>query len=235
MKSAVAIRHIGFEHLGAFEPVLREAGFQVHYWNIGEQDLWTLEPVKTDLIIVLGGPIGVNDSHTYPFLSEELDILEQRITANRPTLGICLGAQLIAAAAGARVYQSGVKEIGFAPITLTDAGRNSCLAPFETAPVTLHWHGDTFDLPAGADLLASTEACTNQAFAIGPNIAGFQFHPEIRANEFEKWLIGHACEIAQAGLDVNALRCAALQYAPELEDKAETVLRGWLADLDWSL
>ena len=96
MKSAVAIRHVGFEDLGAFAPAIRGAGYQVHYWDIGEQDLWTLEPVRTDLLIVLGGPIGAYEDAAYPFLKEEIDILEQRLEANRPTMGVCLGAQLIA-------------------------------------------------------------------------------------------------------------------------------------------
>ena len=104
MKSAVAIRHIGFEHLGAFEPAIRKAGYKLHYWDIGDQELWTLEPVKTDLLIVLGGPIGACEDEAYPFLKDEIDILEQRLEADRPTMGICLGAQLIARAAGARVF-----------------------------------------------------------------------------------------------------------------------------------
>lgn len=232
MKSAVAIRHVGFEDLGAFAPALREAGYQLHYWDIGEQELWTLEPVKTDLLIVLGGPIGAYEDEAYPFLKEEIAILERRIAANRPTLGICLGAQLIARAAGARVYPSGAKEIGFARITLSESGRSSCLAPFADAPITLHWHGDTFDLPAGAERLASTDLCENQAFAIGPKIVGFQFHPEASAKGFEKWLVGHAAELAAAKIDVPRLRADAQTYGPELERKAQEVLSAWLGGLE---
>lgn len=231
MKSAIAIRHVGFEDLGAFAPALRAAGYQIHYWDIGEQELWTLEPVKTDLLIVLGGPIGAYEHDAYPFLKEEIDILERRLAANRPTLGICLGAQLIARAAGARVYSSGAKEIGFAPIRLTEAGRSSCLVPFAGEPVTLHWHGDTFDLPAGAARLASTDLCENQAFAMGPNIVGFQFHPEASAKGFEKWLVGHAVELAAAKIDVPRLRADAQTYGPELERKAQAVLADWLGGL----
>jgi GMP synthase (glutamine-hydrolysing) len=232
MKSAIAIRHVGFEDLGAFAPALRASGYQLHYWDIGEQDVWTLVSVKTDLLIVLGGPIGACEDEAYPFLAEEIAILEQRLAANRPTLGVCLGAQLIARAAGARVFPSGAKEIGFAPITLTEAGRSSCLAPFAEAPVTLHWHGDTFDLPAGAERLASTDLCENQAFAMGPNVIGFQFHPEASAKGFEKWLIGHAAELAAARIDVPRLRSEAQTYGPELERKAQAVLSAWLGGLE---
>jgi len=232
MKSAVAIRHVGFEDLSAFAPALRLAGYQVDYWDIGEQELWTLEPVRTDLLIVLGGPIGAYEDAVYPFLKDEIDLLEQRLAANRPTLGICLGAQLIARAAGARVFPSGAKEIGFAPITLTEAGRSSCLAPFADEPMTLHWHGDTFDLPAGAERLASTDLCENQAFAVGPNIIGFQFHPEASATGFEKWLVGHAAELTAARIDVPRLRADAQTYGPELERKAQAVLSAWLGKLE---
>jgi GMP synthase (glutamine-hydrolysing) len=232
MKSAIAIRHVCFEDLGAFAPTLREAGYQLHYWDIGEQELWTLEPVKTDLLIVLGGPIGAYEDEAYPFLAEEIGILDQRLAANRPTLGICLGAQLIARAAGARVFPSGAKEIGLAPIRLTEAGRSSCLSPFSDHPMTLHWHGDTFDLPAGANRLASTDLCENQAFAMGPNIIGFQFHPEASAKGFEKWLVGHAAELAAARIDVSRLRSEAQTYGPKLERKAQAVLSAWLGGLE---
>lgn len=232
MKSAVAIRHVGFEDLGAFAPALRAAGYQIHYRDIGEQELGTPEPVWADLLIVLGGPIGAYEDDAYPFLREEIAILEQRLAANRPTIGICLGAQLIARAAGARVFPNRAKEIGFAPIALTEAGRSSCLAPFANAPITLHWHGDTFDLPAGAERLAYTDLCENQAFAMGPNIIGFQFHPEASAKDFEKWLVGHAAELAAARIDVPRLRSEAQTYGPELERKAQAVLFAWLGSLE---
>ena len=233
MKSAVAIRHVGFEDMDAFAPAIREAGYTLHYWDIGEQDLWTLEPVKTDLLIVLGGPIGAYEDETYPFLNEEIDILEQRLAAGRPTMGICLGAQLIARAAGAKVYPSGAKEIGFAPISLTETGGASCLAPFAADPRTLHWHGDTFDLPDGAERLASTELCENQAFSMGPNVIGFQFHPETSAKNIEKWLIGHAAELAAAGIDIPRLRAEAEEHGAALERKAHRVATGWLKQLQW--
>lgn len=231
LKTAVAIRHLAFEDLGCFEPALARAGYKVHYYDVGVDELWALEPVKTDLIVVLGGPIGAYEDDKYPFLTEEVDILEQRLRAGRPTIGICLGAQLMARALGAKVYPGPEKEIGFAPLTLTAEGRASCLAAFSDASV-LHWHGDSFELPDGAVRLASTAVCENQAFAFGRNAIAFQFHPEAGADGFERWLIGHTLELHQAGRPVAQLRAEHKALAPDLARRAAACLEGWLAQIE---
>lgn len=230
LPTAVAIRHVGFEDLGAFRMPLERAGYRIHYYDAGIDELWTLEPVKTELVIVLGGPIGAYEEEKYPFLHDELDLLAQRIAAGKPTIGICLGAQLLARALGARVYPAREKEIGFAPVALTDDGRASCLAAIDGAPV-LHWHGDTFDLPEGAVRLASTTVCENQAFAHGRNLIGFQFHPEAGSDGFERWLIGHAHELATAGKDIGQLRADHQRLAPGLRQRAAACLETWLAQI----
>lgn len=126
LKTAVVIRHVHFEDLGTFEAVLTAAGYRIHYYDLGVHELWTLDPPLADLLVVLGGPVGVYEADAYPFLAEERRILEARLEAGRPTLGICLGAQQIAATLGATVAPSGIKEIGFSELTLTDAGRVGC-------------------------------------------------------------------------------------------------------------
>jgi GMP synthase (glutamine-hydrolysing) len=228
MRRALIIRHLAFEDLGAWSPVLQRQGFALDWHEAGVDPLSRWAPTEHDLLIVLGGPIGIYELDLYPWLAEELAFIAARVRGQFPTIGVCLGAQAIASALGARVYPTGKKEIGFAPLSLTHAGTASCLAPFTDDPITLHWHGDTFDLPAGAQLLASTPQTPHQAFALGPKVLGVQFHPEAGGPGFERWLIGHACELAAAGVSIPALRADAARHGPALAAKAERVLQRFL-------
>lgn len=182
---------------------------------------------------MLGGPIGAYEAEIYPFLAHEIALIERRLRADRPTLGICLGCQLMARALGARVYPSGIKEIGWGPLALTREGRASALgalAPERTQ--VLHWHGDTFDLPPGAALLASTALCANQAFSVG-NALALQFHAEIEAPALERWFIGHACEIgATEGVDVPSLRRDSANWGPKLAIAGREMFAAWLDALE---
>lgn len=231
-KTAIAIRHVMFEDLNGFTPALQAAGYRIRYLDIGDPTFCrNPDPADPDLLIILGGPIGAYEDIRYPFLKDELRLIEARLSTGRPLMGICLGAQLIARAAGANVFPTGTKEIGFAPITLTEAGAASCLRPFSRSPITLHWHGDTFDLPSGAVRLASTALCDNQAYSLGPSTIGFQFHPEATGAAIEAWLVGHAVELATADIDVATIRADAQRLAGELADKARAVAADWLAAL----
>src|SRR5450759_3411009 len=205
-KSVVALRHVHFEDLGHFAPVLERHGYGLTYCDVGIDPLMGLDPLATDLLIVLGGPIGAYEEGQYPFLHEELALLTSRLAANRPTFGICLGSQLIARALGARVYPMGVKEIGFSPIRLTPEGMRSCLSTFAEDGTVLHWHGDTFDLPTGAAHLAYTETCANQAFAYGPNILGLQFHAEMAAPKWQHLTSSAGSLVTPASLPPPAYR-----------------------------
>lgn len=230
-KTALAIRHLLFEDLGTFAPVLEETGHTLRTLDIGRDPLSAFDPLKPDLVVVLGGPIGVYETETYPFLAHELELIRARLAANRPTLGICLGAQMMAAAMGARVAPSGVKEIGFSPLTLGPAGEQSPLRHLAAIPV-LHWHGDMFDIPAGAQLLAATDKCPHQAFAHGPNLLALQFHPEaVSETGIEPWLIGHTVELGAAGIDPRALRHDAERLGPALREAARAMLLEWLDQL----
>jgi GMP synthase (glutamine-hydrolysing) len=232
MRSAVVIRHVHFEDLGAFAPVLERHGYRVRYLDPSLGELPAATADAADLLVVLGGPIGAYEDDLYPFLHDELELIARRLADERPLLGVCLGAQLIARALGARVHPGPAKEIGWAPLTLTDAGRESPLKPLDDLPV-LHWHGDTFDLPEGAVRLASTPICANQAFAIGDHVLAFQFHPEATEAGFERWLVGHACEIAGApGISVPGLRAQACDLAASSAAQGQACLDAWLAGLE---
>lgn len=223
---ACIVRHLAFESLGTFAPVLASAGFDLSIMDAGVDDVF--EPIlRSDLVVVLGGPIAVYQQDIYPFLGDELRALGRRLREGRPTLGICLGAQLMAAALGARVYPGPAPEIGVAGIELTEAGRSSCLAPLAGQPV-LHWHGDTFDLPDGATLLASTPAYARQAFALGRNVLALQFHPEVDPHRFEQWLIGHAAQLSASNIDVLELRASMKQAGNALHVAGVSMLGHWL-------
>lgn len=226
-----AIRHVGFEHLGSFARPLARAGYDIEYLDAATRDLGSIDPLEAAILVILGGPIGVYKHAAYPILDRQAALLRARLAADRPTLGICLGAQLIAAALGSRVRPGPCKEIGWECLTLTGAGKAGPLGALDGVPV-LHWHGDTFDLPAGCDLLASTASYRQQAFARGRNVLGLQFHAEPLAAEFEHWLIGHACELAGAGIDPNVLRTDASRHAKTLEAAAEVMLSAWLDGLE---
>jgi GMP synthase (glutamine-hydrolysing) len=232
-REVLAVRHVYFEDLGSFERVLGDRGRPVRYVDVGFARVGALNPTSASLMVILGGPINACDDARYPTLAPIAALIEKRIAAGLPTLGICLGAQLIARVLGARVYAAAHKEIGWTPLTLTDAGRASPLRHLDGASTSmLHWHGDTFDLPTGATRLASTPLCENQAFAWGDNVLGLQCHPEVRADRFEPWLISNAGELDDAGIDINTLRAETAQHAPRMETQARLMLHEWLEALD---
>jgi len=169
-------QHVPFEGLGCIEPWLTAAGHEVTNTAFYlSSELPVLNEI--DLLIVMGGPMSVNDEAEFPWLAAEKQFVRSAINAGKPVLGICLGAQLIANALGARVYKNQVKEIGWFPIEKVGSGKGNCFS-FPPALDVFHWHGETFDLPEGAHHLARSVGCENQAFQVGENVIGLQFHLE---------------------------------------------------------
>jgi GMP synthase (glutamine-hydrolysing) len=227
IKKCLAVRHVAFEDLGLFGPVVSSRGYGVRYHDAGVQPMDPETFLAPDLLIVLGGPIGVYEADKYPFITDEIAAIAARLQAGKPTLGICLGAQMMAAALGAGVAPGPAKEIGWAPLTLTAEGRASVLGSLGATPV-LHWHGDNCELPKGCSLLASTAHCPVQAFMRAPSQLALQFHLETEPSRFETWLVGHTVELSKAGIDPRDLRKQVQEVAPAVRETGQKVLSAWL-------
>jgi GMP synthase (glutamine-hydrolysing) len=226
---ALALRHVHFEDCGTLTSVLRERGFEIRYIEAGRDNLRDVDVTTPELLIGLGGPVSVYEAHRYPWITDELRLFERRLATRRPVLGICLGAQMLARVLGSRVFP-GQKELGWTPLVLTPEGESSAVAPLGPDNTSmLHWHGDTFDLPEKATLLASTEQVAHQVFSWERFVLAFQCHPEVRHEEIESWLIGHASEIAAAsGASVEQLRKDTQYYGPTLTACAKASFTEWL-------
>ncbi|API59455.1 glutamine amidotransferase [Tardibacter chloracetimidivorans] len=230
MKSALVIRHVPYEDLAAFRAPISQAGYAIGYAEVDDAAFDGIDFLAPDLLILMGGPMGVYETDRHPWIPHELARLSARIAADRPTLGVCLGSQMMAAAMGADVYPGPVKEVGFAPVTLTDTGRDSPLGAVGDTPI-LHWHGDSFDLPENVALLASTPSYAHQAFARGPNILALQCHPEMDGEGLENWLAGADAYLASAGTDAPTIRADADRLGPTAGRKGAAVMRAWLEQL----
>ncbi len=173
---AHTLQHVPFEGLGSIEPWLVSAGYTLTSTRLfAAESLPDLRDI--DWVVILGGPMSVHDEDAYPWLAAEKRFVREAVRSGKPVLGICLGAQLIANAMGARVYRNPVKEIGWFPVHAV-GGDAASVFRFPPSQTVFHWHGETFDLPSGAVRLAQSDACANQAFQLGRNVIGLQFHLE---------------------------------------------------------
>jgi GMP synthase-like glutamine amidotransferase len=172
-----ALFHASFETLGAIEDWINTQNHSLTRFPLFHSPVLP-SPFEVDMLVMMGGPMGVNEEAIYPWLIAEKELIRQCAVLGKPILGICLGAQLIASALGKRVYPGAYREIGWFPVTWTDQARRFGI-PAETSTF-FHWHGDTFDIPDGAVHLASSEATPNQAFLYNGHIVALQFHPEVK-------------------------------------------------------
>jgi GMP synthase (glutamine-hydrolysing) len=231
MQNAVAIRHVAFEGAGILESVLQDRGIELRYLEAGVDDLTPAQ--DADLLVVLGGPIGIYEVERYPFLKQELSTIETAVKKGMPVVGICLGCQALAAVLAARVYPGKQKELGWDEMTLTKEGKASPLGAIDGIRV-LNWHGDTFDLPQGATRLASTEITPNQAFIYGPKVLALQFHVELPERDLERWLIGHTLELATSKVDLGKMRADTTRFAPAANVAGKRLFSDWLDALSAS-
>ena len=231
MKTALVIRHTPYEGIAGFRAPVEAAGYAIDRIDVTDPAFPEIDFDAPDLVVMMGGPMGVYETDRHPWISCEIGRLARRIMLDRPTIGVCLGSQMIAAAMGARVYPGPVKEVGFAPVAITGAGYGSPLRHIEDVPV-LHWHGDTFDLPEGTELLASTGAYAHQAFRRGNNILALQCHPEMGEDpRFEAWLADEPY-VNQAGLTVADLRAQHDAHGTPAVAAGRRLIEDWLDRID---
>ena len=189
MKRLLVCQHVPYEILGTLDPLLRDVGCRIRYINFGRQPDAKPDISRYDGLVVLGGPMNCDQSERYPHLATEIDLIQESIRHGKPVLGICLGAQLIARALGARVSKNPVKEIGWYNLSPTDAGKADPLfSKFAPRQMIFQWHGDTFEIPDGAEHLAMSPDCPNQAFRYGDNVYALQFHLEVDEPMIMRWL-----------------------------------------------
>ncbi|HQI74103.1 MAG TPA: type 1 glutamine amidotransferase [Smithella sp.] len=170
------LQHVPFEGLGSIESWLQKSGYEITSTKLFDGPEFP-DLRKIDFLVVMGGPMSVNDEGKLPWLVAEKQFIWDTIAKNKPVLGICLGAQLIANVLGARVYPNKEKEIGWFPIHGI-ATNDKTIFEMPASLKVFQWHGETFDLPAGAVRLAKSDVCENQAFQIGTSVIGLQFHLE---------------------------------------------------------
>jgi len=228
---ALVLRHAEQIHLGNLEQVLLEHGYTIRYVDtLAGDGVRGIDPAEADLLVVLGGEMGVYETDLFPVLADEIDLLADRLAARRPIFGVCLGAQLMASALGSPVYRGPSNEIGYRLVEPTEAGQDSPLRHVTGIPM-MQWHSDTFDLPAGTTRLAGSAAYGNEAYAIDDWALAVQFHPELTAAMHETWLTSSDAEVRAEGLDPDALRQERAQHSDAMQRASSAMFSEWLSAL----
>ncbi len=231
-RRALIIRHVPHEGVAGFRDPVEAAGYVIDRVDVGDPGFAGLDLCEPDLVIMMGGPMGVYEQDRHPWIACQLRRLALRLEAGRPTLGVCLGAQMIAAALGAEVRPGHAKEVGFHPVTIRNPGPDNPLRHLQNVPL-LHWHGDTFTLPEGVELLASSHVYRNQAFRRGRNLLALQFHAEMGLDErFGLWVEQWPEAIVEAGGSQAGLRLAHQTFGARAVAAGQAMIADWLARID---
>lgn len=228
MPKVWVLQHIEVETLGTISDALDNEGVNyecVRPFN-GEKVPENMD--NADGLIIMGGPMGVYEQDLYPYLSDEMHLIEQALKDHKPVLGTCLGSQLLAAVLGAPVIKGVKKEIGWHEIRLTqDAETDFLWSGIEQHFTGYHWHGDIFELPLGAASLASSEITQHQAFRYNDNAYGFLFHMEVTGQMIEQMVAAFQAELIDAGVDGAEIIEHMNEHLPNLYSIGQTVYRRW--------
>lgn len=233
MPRLLVFQHVAAEPLGTLDPLIRRRGHRIRFKNFERHPDAQLNTERYRGLIVLGGPMNVEDHPRRTHLRNEMRAIESMLNQGKPVLGICLGAQLLAHVLGAAVPRNRVKEIGWYPLHKTEAGlHDPVLAPLHAQTPVFQWHGFRFDIPHGAVHLARSTACEQQAFRYGDNAYGFQFHLEMDERLIERWLATPAYreELAESGLphDAEAIRAQTRLHIAAMQQQADAVFGNFL-------
>jgi GMP synthase (glutamine-hydrolysing) len=217
-KKALILKHVENEGPGFIGGLFTTAEWQTRIIELGKGEELPLNLDEISCVVVMGGPMNVYEEEAYPFLKAEDAFLKDVIGKGIPLLGICLGAQLLAKACGARIMKAPEREVGWRKVELTEWGRHDRLFLGIADPTVFQWHEDTFDLPGGAVLLATGEACRNQAFRVGPCAYGLQFHIEASSDMVLDWIKG------EMEIDAAAIEADCLSLSSRIERQASMIL-----------
>ncbi|MCD9028634.1 gamma-glutamyl-gamma-aminobutyrate hydrolase family protein [Luteimonas sp. BDR2-5] len=233
MPRILVFQHVAAEPLGTLDPLIRQRGHRIRFVNFEREPDAQPNVDRYRGLIVLGGPMNVEEQHVRPHLRTELRAIERMLQQGKPVLGICLGAQLLAHVLGAPVRRIARPEIGWYPLRTTDAGRSDrILGPIGSDAAVFQWHGRHFQIPETATHLAWTEHCEQQAFRWGDNAYGFQFHLEMDEPLIERWLANpvYRAELLASGLphDADAIRAHTRAHIATMQAQADQVFNNFL-------
>ena len=224
------VKHIDIEGPGTLGDFLKAQGEPFRILELGAGEKPPVDPNAFKAVVVLGGPMNVDEEDRFTFLKPENDFIQKVLKENIPFLGICLGSQLLAKAAGARVVKSPVKEIGWYHIQLTAEGlKDPLFKGFNCEDPIYHWHGDMFQIPANGQLLASAPGCPHQALKVGKNAYGLQFHVEITDKSIKEWSDEYAAnDLEGRGCLAKTMMDDYWKYKQSFDKQAQKLYRNFL-------